>query len=283
MVEWIKESIEKYGEVTLPCEYNIKNQDLIYGSVTIHKRDENLTYSVEVNAKVGDTLKVKSAPPKIRAYINENIEQLLDEAIVLIYHSVKTYTFIVEDSSGIHNAEIKELYEKLLVTGLEYDYTQIYNKTISGLPGPKRYCSSNVFYTRMAKKEKRYTLKEAMYYLKLNRYEFGLKERSIEEISDPIISISTPDITRKFGNDDKSTFDFVAVEILLRSNLGIEDMDAYVTQNREMFNKRALDKIAENKKYQSFGVPVEYLKLYSIGTHMKTEVRLMYELKNVSI
>ena len=41
----------------------------------------------------------------------------------------------------------------------------------------------------------------------------------------------------------------------------------------------ALEKIAANKKYQSFCVPVEYLKLYSIGTHMKTGVRMMYELK----
>ncbi len=41
----------------------------------------------------------------------------------------------------------------------------------------------------------------------------------------------------------------------------------------------ALEKIAANKKYQSFCVPVEYLKLYSIGTHMKAGVRMMYELK----
>ncbi|OON85774.1 hypothetical protein BXO88_10990 [Oribacterium sp. C9] len=283
MVGWIKDFIEKFGEFTLPCEYNIKNQDLIYVSVTIHKREEYLTYSVEVNAKVGDPMIVKSAPPKLRAYINENIEQLLDEAIVLIYHGFNTNTYVVEDSDGIFIAEISDLYEKLLVSGLEHDYTQIYNRTISGLPGPKRYCNSNVFFTRMAKKEKRYSLKDSMNYLKLNRYEFALKERSKEEISDPIISVSTPDITRKFGNDNKETFDFVVVELLLRHDLGIQDMDAYVKENLQMLNKRALDKIAVNKKYQSFDVPVEYLKLYSIGTHMKTGVRMMYELKNVSI
>ena len=283
MVEWIKDCIEKYGEFTLPCEYNIKDSDLIYVSVTIHKRDENLTYSVEVNAKIGDSLKVKPAPSNIRTYINDSIEQLLDEAVVLIYHAMNKTSYIVEDSTGIYNTDIKALYGKLLVTGLEYDYAQIYNKTVSSLPGPKRYCSSNIFFTRMAKKEKRYTLKDAIKYLRLNRYEFGLKGRSIEEISDPIISVSTPVITRKFGNDNKETFDFIAVEILLRHDLGIQDLDAYVKENLQMLNKRALDKIAANKKYQSFGVPVEYLKLYSIGTHMKTEVRLMYELKNVSI
>lgn len=283
MVEWIKDCIEKYGELTLPCEYNIKDSDLIYVPVTIHKRDENLTYSVEVNAKIGDSLKVKSAPSKMRGYINENIEQLMDEAMVLIYHVKGTYSYIVEDSTGIYYAQTKDLYEKLIISGLEYDYTQIYNKAVSSLPGPKRYCSSNIFFTRMAKKEKRYTLKDAIKYLRLNRYEFGLKERSIEDMSDPIISITAPDITRKFGNDNKETFDFIAVEILLRHDLGIQDLDAYVKENLQMLNKRALDKIAANKKYQSFGVPVEYLKLYSIGTHMKTEVRLMYELKNVSI
>ncbi len=71
----------------------------------------------------------------------------------------------------------------------------------------------------------------------------------------------------------------MAVELLLRHDLGIQDMDAYVKENLQMLNKRALDKIAANKKYQSFDVPVEYLKLYSIGTHMKTGVRMMYELK----
>ena len=110
----------------------------------------------------------------------------------------------------------------------------------------------------------------------------GLKERSIEEISDPIISVSNPDITRKIGNNNKDTFDFVAVELLLRHDLGIQDMDAYVKENIEMFNKRALEKIATSKKYQKFGVPVEYLKLYSVGTHIKTEVRMMYELPAMS-
>ena len=52
----------------------------------------------------------------------------------------------------------------------------------------------------------------------------------------------------------------MAVEFLLRRNLGIQDMEAYVKENLELFNKRALDKIAANKKYQSFGVPVQCFK-----------------------
>lgn len=283
MVEWIKESIEKKDEITLHCEYNTKNSDVVFVTVTINSQGKYPTYSVEVNTSAEELLERKPAPPKIRGFINENLEQLLDEAIVLIYHVKKTNSYVVEDTSGIYNEEAENLYEKLLVTGLEYDYAQMYIRTIHNLKDPKGFCNSNIFYTRIAKKEKRYTLTQALYYLKLNQEEFRLKARSKEECTDPIISITTPDITRKFGNNDKNTFDFVAIEILLRSNLGIEDMDAYVNKNREMFNKRALKKIAENKKYQSFGVPVEYLKLYSIGTHMKSSIRMMYELKKVKM
>lgn len=283
MVDWIKKYLEKDEENTLHCEYTTKKADVAYVTVTIYSQDKYPKYSIEINVSDDDLTERKPAPPNIKTYINDNIEQLLDEAVVLIYHAMNKNSYIVEDSTGIYNADINALYGKLLVTGLEYDYAQIYNKTVSGLPGPKRYCNSNIFFTRITKKEKRYSLQEAIRYLKLNKYEFGLKERSIEEVHDPVISVSTPDITRKFGNDNKGTFDFVAVEMLLRHDLGIQDMDAYVKANLQMFNKRAMDKIAANKKYQSFGVPVEYLKLYSIGTHMKTEVRLMYELKNVSI
>lgn len=189
--------------------------------------------------------------------------------------------YVVEDSTGIYSEEIKNLYEKLLVAGMEYEYAKVYNQAIQNFNESRKFCNSNIFYTRIAKKEKRYTLKEAIYYLKLNQSEFRFKERSKEELSDPIISISVPDITRKFDNKDPNTFDFVAIEILLRSNLGIDNMEAYVKQNLEIFNNRALQKIAEDKKYKGFNVPVEYLKLYSIGTHMKSSIRMMYELVNV--
>ena len=279
MVDWIKKYLEKEEEKTLHCEYTTKNKDTVYVTVTIYSQSKCPAYSIEVNTSDENSADKKPAPPNIRTYINDNIEQLLDEAVVLIYHAMNKTSYIVEDSTGIYNTDIKALYGKLLVTGLEYDYAQIYNKTVSSLPGPKRYCNSNIFFTRITKKEKRYSLQEAISYLKLNKYEFGLKERSIEEVSDPIISITAPDITRKFGNNNKETFDFVTVELLLRRNLGIQDMEAYVKENLELFNKRVLGKIAMNKKYQSYGVPVEYLKLYSIGTHMKTGVRMMYELK----
>ncbi|SEA94179.1 hypothetical protein SAMN05216349_1616 [Oribacterium sp. KHPX15] len=278
MVQWIKDKIDKYNEITLHCEYNTKNSDVVFVTVTIYSEGIHPTYSVKVCVLSEDKLDRKSAPPHIRGLINENLEQLLDEAIVLIYHATNKPFYVVEDSSGIYNEEINNLYEKLLVVGMEYEYAKVYNQTIQNFKEPKKFCNSNIFFTRIAKNEKRYNLKEAMHYLKLNQSEFRFKERSKEELSDPIISVSTPDITRKFGNNDKNTFDFVAIEILLRRNLNIDDMEAYVKQNLDIFNNRALQKIAEDKKYKSFNVPVKYLKLYSIGTHMKSSIRMMYEL-----
>lgn len=60
-------------------------------------------------------------------------------------------------------------------------------------------------------------------------------------------------------------------------------MRDYVRENLEYLNQKALDKIASAKRYQSFGVPVSFLTLYSIGIHIQSTIRMMYELREVGM
>ncbi len=280
MVYWIKDIIAKNKEISLYGEYKINQEDCRM-VVTISPNGKNPVYSVDLTPLNTDTCDNKVVTQEIRDSITDNIGHILDEAVVIIYQVKNKRTIIIEDSTGIHGTDIENIQGRYLITDIDNYYSKAYMNQVCSLKGTKKFCNVNTFFTRISKKENRYSLEEALDYLRAHPEEFMMKERDKSETEDPIISVSLPDITRKAGNDDKNTFDFVAVELLLRHDLNIKDMKAYVKKNLQILNKRALDKIAENRKYQSFGVPVEYLKLYSIGTHMKTEVRMMYELKKV--
>ncbi len=75
----------------------------------------------------------------------------------------------------------------------------------------------------------------------------------------------------------------MSVELLLRNDIGIRDMEAYVKENIELFNKKALKKIAGSRKYQKYDVPTDYLKLYGVGTLSKSSIRMNYELKRAEV
>ena len=100
-------------------------------------------------------------------------------------------------------------------------------------------------------------------------------------MNDPIISISKPDITRQTGNNNTETFDFVNIEILLRSTLDFEDFDDFIREHLFDFNQRALEKIGKDKRYQKFGVPTDFLSLFGISKNARTGLRFSYELKKI--
>lgn len=97
--------------------------------------------------------------------------------------------------------------------------------------------------------------------------------------NDPVISIRRPDIMRKTGNKDIRTFDYVQVEMALRSSLNISD--DFIRDNMGDFDTRIREKIDKDKRYQKFGVPARFLSLYTISKVGKSTLKFWYELKDL--
>lgn len=74
-----------------------------------------------------------------------------------------------------------------------------------------------------------------------------------------VLKIDRPEIRRETGNTNKKTFDFVRVEMSIRSTY--QSVEKLKEHKKEIIQK-ALDKIDSYKPYQKYGVPVKYLHLY---------------------
>lgn len=74
-----------------------------------------------------------------------------------------------------------------------------------------------------------------------------------------VLKINRPEIRRETGNTNKKTFDFVRVEMSIRSTY--QSVEKLKEHKKEIIQK-ALDKIDNYKPYQKYGVPVKYLHLY---------------------
>lgn len=74
-----------------------------------------------------------------------------------------------------------------------------------------------------------------------------------------VLKIDRPEIRRETGNTKKNTFDFVRVEMSIRSTY--QSVEKLKEHKKELIQK-ALDKIDSYKPYQKYGVPVKYLHLY---------------------
>lgn len=74
-----------------------------------------------------------------------------------------------------------------------------------------------------------------------------------------VLKVNRPEIRRETGNTNKNTFDFVRVEMSIRSTY--QSVEKLRSHKKELIQK-ALDKIDSYKPYQKYGVPVKYLHLY---------------------
>ena len=97
--------------------------------------------------------------------------------------------------------------------------------------------------------------------------------------NDPVISIRRPDIMRKAGSKDTKTFDYVNIEVALRSSIIISD--DFIRDNIGDFDVRIREKIDKDKRYQKFGVPAMFLNLYTISKVGQGMLRFCYELKDL--
>lgn len=283
MLEHISELIKGRSDGVYLGGTYLTNSKRYYMTVFSQIKDDVMSHTV---TSIIDPLwdaKEKNAPEEVVEHAKENIDKLMDEAVeeICTHFTETNEMYVVEDASGIHKLWRNESTDKIVFIGHGYHYQYLYEKVANPLIGASKRYSATKFYEKMASEHDSISIQDALEYLKMHPDEFTKKEREKLDPNDPVVSVAHLDITRRTGNTDKKTFDFVSVEILLRSDLNIPDMREYVRKNLQGLNQRALNKIASAKRYQSFGVPVDYLTLYSIGIHVQSTIRMMYELRQV--
>lgn len=115
---------------------------------------------------------------------------------------------------------------------------------------------------------------------------YSLIEKAIKEetmkLNCGLVSISEPAIFGEMGNENSNTFDFIRVECVISGLLGKKDYKErldYVRSHVEEYNKFVIDKIANSKSFQKFGIPVNHLKVAKCTLDYQRDQLLVYQLE----
>lgn len=85
---------------------------------------------------------------------------------------------------------------------------------------------------------------------------------------------------REPENKNKKTFDFVEMEVSIPSSWSKEQCKTFMNSKKKEFIRECVKRLRENKRYQKFEVPVNFLKISNIVLRSKLGiVDLLFELK----
>lgn len=99
--------------------------------------------------------------------------------------------------------------------------------------------------------------------------------------NEKITSISQPDIIRYTDNPNKKSFDKIRIEIYVIS-MCRDELIRYYKENKKTLLRFAYEKIGANKKFQKYGVPLQFLKLYSVGIGSASNLVFDFEIKTLA-
>lgn len=77
--------------------------------------------------------------------------------------------------------------------------------------------------------------------------------------ADYVLTVNKPIFRRDADNTNKNTFDFIDIEMVVRS--GDATKEKVKANQKEIFDK-AINKLNNSKQFQKYGVPVNFLKMY---------------------
>lgn len=79
------------------------------------------------------------------------------------------------------------------------------------------------------------------------------------EPSEFVLTVNKPVFRRSNSNKKRNTFDFIDIEMVIRST----DVDKKkVIENKQEIFDKAIAKLETSKRFQNYGVPVSFLKMY---------------------
>jgi len=125
----------------------------------------------------------------------------------------------------------------------------------------------NHFFLRVGEYCEGMTVREALKFVMTHERLFKEKPQEREKMKGGfIVNVKRPEVRRAEGNKNPNTFDFVRVELILKS-MDVSERDKLIKEKMRDLVDYALDSISEDKRYMKYGVPVNYLKPYSVGVH----------------
>lgn len=98
------------------------------------------------------------------------------------------------------------------------------------------------------------------------------------EVSQFVQKINRPTIERSIENKNKKTFDFVRIFIGI-PHTWYMDKREFLKQNKRPIFRMVLDTIKNDKKYQKYNIPINFLKLTSCTITCQDEIEMVFELK----
>lgn len=77
--------------------------------------------------------------------------------------------------------------------------------------------------------------------------------------TDYVLTVNRPKFRREVGNKNTKTFDFIDIEMVVRSTDATKEK---VIANKDEIFKKAIEKLENNKSFHKYGVPINFLKMY---------------------
>lgn len=106
-----------------------------------------------------------------------------------------------------------------------------------------------------------------------------LKKKQIKgPYTDFVLTVNRPKFRREVGNKDTKTFDFIDVEMVVRSTDATKEK---VKANKDEIFKKAVEKLENNKSFQKYGVPINFLKMYQFVVRKDGTLIISFCMKGV--
>lgn len=176
---------------------------------------------------------------------------------------------IIDDTYVLQTCMMKAIIE--LVPGDDISRLgELYNKELAKFKASQTPC---IVFNETKSKEELQNRKKRM------------KERGEEipadvpfEVSQFVQKINRPTIERSFENKNKKTFDFVRIFIGIPHTWYMKKRE-FLIQNKKPIFKMVLEAIKNDKQYQKYNIPINFLKLTSCTITCQDEIEMVFELK----
>lgn len=99
------------------------------------------------------------------------------------------------------------------------------------------------------------------------------------EVERFVTKIWKPKIYRENGNQKKKTFDFINVQMSVRTYM--PEKMKFVREHKKELIQMAVNTIKQDKEFKKYNVPVNYLKLGRMTLLQDSQIEYLFELKQV--
>lgn len=121
------------------------------------------------------------------------------------------------------------------------------------------------------------TLEDFDRYLSSMKLERHQKPEGVERF---VTKVCKPTFSRVPENLDAKTFDYVLVEVNVVQRWE-EDRISYIQKNKKQIQQMVLSRLENSKDFQSYGVPINFLKLTRMTLRRDSVLEFLFELKEL--